>query len=191
MHGLPVSTPYMTKDFLETKRSRALALETTYVYDFPEMFRMNLRDIWKDHVGRTGSTDAMPKSDAEMFNCVELVLDGDGRRLVERKRYPGENDIGMVAWKMSFRSPECGGGESRDVIVIANDITTHVGTFGTREDLLFLRASQLARKLKVPRVYLAANSGARWVIFEFAAHDGQKNHNLALCNNLRHPGRRG
>ena len=45
MHGLPVSTPYMTKDFLETKRSRALALETTYVYDFPEMFRYVLLQL--------------------------------------------------------------------------------------------------------------------------------------------------
>ncbi len=34
-HGLPVSTPYMTKDFLETKRSKAQALETTFAYDFP------------------------------------------------------------------------------------------------------------------------------------------------------------
>ncbi len=36
-HGLPVSTPYMTKDFLETKRSKAQALETTFVYDYPGM----------------------------------------------------------------------------------------------------------------------------------------------------------
>ncbi len=34
-HGLPVGTPYMTKDFLETKRSKAQALETTFVYDYP------------------------------------------------------------------------------------------------------------------------------------------------------------
>ena len=47
------------------------------------------------------------------------------------------------------------------MIVIANDITTSIGSFGTKEDQLFLRASQLARRLKCPRVYLAANSGAR------------------------------
>ncbi len=34
-HGLPVNTPYMTKDFLEMKRSKAHALETTFVYDYP------------------------------------------------------------------------------------------------------------------------------------------------------------
>ena len=45
--------------------------------------------------------------------------------------------------------------------MIANDITIAIGSFGPKEDLLFLRASELARKLKVPRIYLAANSGAR------------------------------
>jgi hypothetical protein len=50
LHGLPVSTPYMTKDYLETKRSKALALETTFVYDYPDLFKVNLKDIWKEHV---------------------------------------------------------------------------------------------------------------------------------------------
>ena len=108
MHGLPVSTPYMTKDFLETKRSQALRLETTYVYDFPEMFRMNLRDLWKEwrRKNNNSATKTAGASDVEMFfNCVELVLDNEGRRVVERKRYPGENDIAMVAWRMTFSMP--------------------------------------------------------------------------------------
>ena len=57
-----------------------------------------------------------------MFSCVELVLDTDGKRVVERKRYPGENDIAMVAWKMTFKTPQYPNG--RDIIVIANDITS-------------------------------------------------------------------
>ena len=69
----------------------------------------------------------------------------------------------MVAWRFKVHQPEFA--SARELIVIANDITTHIGSFGTREDMLFLRASQQARKLKVPRVYLAANSGARWVTF--------------------------
>jgi hypothetical protein len=40
----------MTKDYLETKRSKALALETTFVYDYPDLFKVNLKDIWKEHV---------------------------------------------------------------------------------------------------------------------------------------------
>ena len=49
----------------------------------------------------------------------------------------------------------------RDIIVIANDITLAIGSFGPEEDRLFQEASMLARRLKVPRIYLAANSGAR------------------------------
>jgi acetyl-CoA carboxylase/biotin carboxylase 1 len=49
LHGLPVSTPYMTKDYLETKRSKALAVETTFVYDYPDLFKVNLKEIWKGH----------------------------------------------------------------------------------------------------------------------------------------------
>ena len=45
--------------------------------------------------------------------------------------------------------------------MISNDITISIGSFGPKEDALFQRASELARKMKVPRIYLAANSGAR------------------------------
>jgi acetyl-CoA carboxylase/biotin carboxylase 1 len=46
-------------------------------------------------------------------------------------------------------------------IVIANDITYLIGSFGVREDVLFREASELARRLGIPRLYVAANSGAR------------------------------
>lgn len=39
LHGLLISTPYMTKDHLQLKRFQAQSNGTTYVYDFPEMFR--------------------------------------------------------------------------------------------------------------------------------------------------------
>ncbi|TRY78898.1 hypothetical protein TCAL_01701 [Tigriopus californicus] len=157
-HGLPVSTPYMTKDFLETKRSKAQALETTFVYDYPDIFKVGLKEAWRSYAKRSGSTELIPK-DSEMFQCTELVLTPDESKVIERKRYPGENSIAMVAWKMSMKTPEYP--EGRDIIVIANDITINIGSFGPKEDILFLRASELARKLKIPRIYLAANSGAR------------------------------
>jgi acetyl-CoA carboxylase/biotin carboxylase 1 len=65
----------------------------------------------------------------------------------------------MIAWKLSFMTPEFPSG--RDVILIANDITFKIGSFGTEEDQLFKKASELARKLGIPRIYLSANSGAR------------------------------
>jgi len=75
---------------------------------------------------------------------------------------------GMVAWKMKFFTPEFPKG--RTVIVIANDITYLIGSFAVREDLIFLQASELSRKLKVPRIYLAANSGARIGLAEEIKH---------------------
>jgi acetyl-CoA carboxylase carboxyltransferase component len=45
--------------------------------------------------------------------------------------------------------------------VICNDITHLIGSFGPQEDELFLRASELARAEGLPRVFIAANSGAR------------------------------
>lgn len=44
--------------------------------------------------------------------------------------------IGMVAWKMTFITPEYPQG--RDAIVICNDITHLIGTFAPQEDILFL-----------------------------------------------------
>ena len=35
------------KDYLETKRSKAQSLETTFIHDFPDVFKLCLRDIWK------------------------------------------------------------------------------------------------------------------------------------------------
>ena len=39
------------------------------------------------------------------MTCSELILSPDETRLVERKRYPGENTLAMVAWKMILRTP--------------------------------------------------------------------------------------
>ena len=39
LHGLLVTTPYHTKDHLQLKRFQAQSVGTTYVYDYPEMFR--------------------------------------------------------------------------------------------------------------------------------------------------------
>ena len=56
-------------------------------------------------------------------------------KVVEGTVYPGESALAMVAWRMTLRTPECPGG--RDIIVIANDITVQIGSFGTKDDLLF------------------------------------------------------
>lgn len=74
----------------------------------------------------------------------------------------------MVAFKMRFKTQEYP--EGRVVVVISNDITFRIGSFGQGEDLLFTRASELARAEGIPRIYLAANSGARIGLAEEVKH---------------------
>lgn len=71
----------------------------------------------------------------------------------------GLNKCGMIVFKMKLWTPEYPQG--RTLLVIANDITFQMGSFGPTEDLVFLKASQLARSLGIPRIYISANSGAR------------------------------
>lgn len=54
LHGLPISTPYMTKDYLQLKRFQAQKNGTTYVYDFPEMFRQALEREWEKYLKARG-----------------------------------------------------------------------------------------------------------------------------------------
>lgn len=153
-HGLQISAPYVTKDYLQHKRFQAQSNGTTYVYDFPDMFRQALHRQWEDHI------ELHPELEVPniVVEAVELVLNDD-RELIEMKRLPGENDVGMVAWRMCLYTPQ--NPEGREVIVIANDITYMLGTFGPNEDFLFCKASERARQLKIPRLYISANSGAR------------------------------
>jgi acetyl-CoA carboxylase/biotin carboxylase 1 len=51
--------------------------------------------------------------------------------------------------------------QGRQVVLIANDITYKAGSFGTREDVVFKLASEFAREKRIPRLFVAANSGAR------------------------------
>lgn len=156
LNGLPISTPYMTKDFLQQKRFQAQSNGTTYVYDIPDMFRQMTERHWKEFSKARPTVDIrIPEK--ILLNCVELVLEGDN--LKEMQRLPGENNCGMVAWRITLSTPEYP--EGREIVVIANDLTFMIGSFGKREDILFKKASELARTLKVPRIYVSVNSGAR------------------------------
>ncbi|XP_018104904.1 acetyl-CoA carboxylase isoform X2 [Xenopus laevis] len=165
LHGMLINTPYVTKDLLQSKRFQAQSLGTTYVYDIPEMFRQALIKQWESMEAHA----FLPKCPlpSDVLTYTELVLDDQGQ-LVHMNRLPGGNEIGMVAWKMTLKSPEYPDG--RDIIVIGNDITYKIGSFGPQEDLLYLRASELSRSEGIPRIYVAANSGARIGLAEEIRH---------------------
>ena len=50
MHGLPISTPYLTKDYLQAKRFQAQSNGSTYAYDLPDMFRQQIEKAWTKHI---------------------------------------------------------------------------------------------------------------------------------------------
>uniref|UniRef100_A0A4W5QXT1 acetyl-CoA carboxylase n=1 Tax=Hucho hucho TaxID=62062 RepID=A0A4W5QXT1_9TELE len=165
LHGMLINTPYVTKDLLQSKRFQAQSLGTTYVYDFPEMVRQALKKLWQS----TKAFAHLPKCPlpSELLTFTELVLDPQGQ-LVQMNRLPGGNEIGMVAWRMTLRTPEYPAG--REIIVISNDITHKIGSFGPQEDLLFLQASEMSRESGIPRIYISANSGARIGLAEEIRH---------------------
>ncbi|KAJ6164119.1 Acetyl-CoA carboxylase [Penicillium chermesinum] len=158
MHMLPVSTPYPTKEWLQPKRYKAHLMGTQYVYDFPELFRQAFQNSWTKILEKIPSLASQRPPVGECIDYNELVLD-DTDNLVEVSREPGTNTHGMVGWIVTARTPEYPRG--RRFIIVANDITFQIGSFGPQEDKFFHKCTELARKLGIPRIYLSANSGAR------------------------------
>ncbi|KAI9357592.1 acetyl-CoA carboxylase [Zopfochytrium polystomum] len=151
MHLQPVASLYTLKENIQPKRYKAHLMGTTYIYDFPELFRRALEKTWMQYQDAVG----VPSN---MLNVTELVLNNSGE-IEEVDREMGLNNVGMVAWKLDMFTPEYP--EGRSIVVIANDITFSIGSFGPTEDEVFYKASEYARKLGIPRIYISANSGAR------------------------------
>ncbi|KPI45475.1 Acetyl-CoA carboxylase [Cyphellophora attinorum] len=144
MHLLPVSTPYSTKEWLQPKRYKA---------------HLMVLNIWS---AALAGTPSLSETRPELGNCIEyqeLVLDTEVDGLIEVARPPGLNNCGMVGWIITAKTPEYPRG--RRIIIVANDITYQIGSFGPQEDRFFNKCTELARKLGIPRIYLSANSGAR------------------------------
>ncbi|KKY14001.1 putative acetyl- carboxylase [Diplodia seriata] len=158
MHLRPVSTPYPTKGALQPKRYKAHIMGTQYVYDFPELFRQAIENCWHHSTAKVQALKEKQPVKGECIEYNELVLD-DNDNLAEVNREPGANTIGMVGWIVTAKTPEYPKG--RKFIIISNDITFKIGSFGPAEDKFFHKCSELARKLGIPRIYLSANSGAR------------------------------
>jgi acetyl-CoA carboxylase/biotin carboxylase 1 len=163
---LDVNTPYpLTRPFDAQRKAALRSSETLYCYDLPALFEAAIEKQWADATGK-GSQPAMV-----MFTTELVVRKKSGGtwtiedyakgklELVEAQRKAGKNDVGMVAWLMTLKTVEYPNG--RQVVLIANDITHKAGSFGTREDVVFKLASEFARARRIPRLYIAANSGAR------------------------------
>ncbi|CAL9059059.1 acetyl-CoA carboxylase 1 [Musa acuminata AAA Group] len=159
LHGVPLNAQYSPLGFIDQKRLVARKNNTTYCYDFPLAFETALRRSWASYT----SIDARVNDNKDLIKFTELVFAEKfgawGTPLVPASRSSGLNDIGMIAWLMEMSTPEFPDG--RKIIVVANDVTFKVGSFGPREDAFFHAVTNLACDKKLPLIYLAANSGAR------------------------------
>uniref|UniRef100_A0A7S1BIY5 Acetyl-CoA carboxylase n=1 Tax=Corethron hystrix TaxID=216773 RepID=A0A7S1BIY5_9STRA len=173
--GLPVSTPYpLTRPFDTQRRAAAVSSDTLYCYDLPALFEAACELQWTKNTENIKGGAGVVRPMLVMFSN-ELVVQwksGHGQRkwtmqdyldgkleMVQTQRSPGNNEVGMVAWFMTLKTYEYPLG--RQIVLISNDITFKAGSFGTREDVVFKMASDYARERRVPRLYVAANSGAR------------------------------
>mmetsp|Transcript_57673 Transcript_57673/g.67324 ORF Transcript_57673/g.67324 Transcript_57673/m.67324 type:complete len:2093 (-) Transcript_57673:220-6498(-) len=156
-----VLDPYGSSNIVQTKRTVARRVGSTYAYDFLGLLEVGLIGEWEHHLNNIAkgdldrSTDKMPTG---IFSSRELV-DGDDGELTFGTRSIGTNTIGMVGWVVTMKTPEYP--EGREVVFIANDVTVQSGSFGVEEDEFYYKASKYARENKLPRVYIACNAGAR------------------------------
>lgn len=171
---------------LQAKRVAARRAGSVYAYDLPGLLKVAVSMKWAIGEGMLASpseqlsgsrrrspspgrsTRPMQRSSSnsdfssvpkELLTSTELVMDWEKMELVESNRLEGSNDIGMLAWRITMKTPEYP--EGRDIIVIANDVTFQAGSFGVREDQFFQKASELTRVRGLPRIYVSCNSGAR------------------------------
>ena len=84
LHNHLVQFPYAIKEAIQPKRYKAHLMGTTYVYDFPEIFKEALYRIWKSYAHQFGAF--VP---SVLMNVKELVLGNDGN-FVETIRSPGK-----------------------------------------------------------------------------------------------------
>jgi len=171
---MEVTTPYPLMRPFDAQRKAALrSSDTLYAYDLPALFEAAVENQWAETSGQgiEGGIRAASRPLMVMY-ATELVVKkisggswtihdytNGNLELVETQRKAGKNDVGMVAWLITLKTVEYPMG--RQIVLIANDITYKAGSFGTREDVVFKLASEFAREKRIPRLYVAANSGAR------------------------------
>ncbi|GMI33846.1 hypothetical protein TeGR_g1277 [Tetraparma gracilis] len=181
LSGKSVDTPYpLTRPFTTQRRLAAAMTDTVYVYDLPSLFDSAVEAQWSAYNDEKKVGGFAVSKPLVCTTVAELVVRKRGVRsssssantkwtmadylngnleVVETQREAGLNDVGMVGWVVTLKTPEFPAG--RQFVLISNDITKSAGSFGTREDIVFKMASEHARKHKLPRLYCAANSGAR------------------------------
>ena len=91
LNGIKVTTPYLSKDHLQQKRYIAKNMNTTYIYDFIEMFTEAVRNQWEIYMSLNSDKSQRPDNN-KLVVAIELHLDRN-EQLQEVNRHKGENEV--------------------------------------------------------------------------------------------------
>ncbi|XP_026193591.1 acetyl-CoA carboxylase [Cyclospora cayetanensis] len=151
---------------LAAKRAAAQRAGSTYIYDFLGFIKAELRQQWQ-----RSQQELVDAGDSRILQVPEKLVEArefhmgeDGKLQLRSDWLVGDNKVGMVAFLLLLRTPEYP--EGREVVLIGNDVTHQGGSFGVDEHELYRQASAFSRKHKLPRIYIACNSGARIGVYE-------------------------
>ena len=84
-HRQLLYAPYPPKESIQPRRYRAHLLGTTYVYDFPDLFKAALEKTWDSFLSAQSATSKKPNT---LLTCDELLIGEDGI-LSKTNRSPG------------------------------------------------------------------------------------------------------
>jgi acetyl-CoA carboxylase/biotin carboxylase 1 len=175
--GVNVEAPYpLTRPFDAQRKTALRASDTLYCYDLPALFEAAVEQQWLEASEKGGieggiRAAARPTMVMQTTELVVSKIEGSSEKwtmndyfdgmleLSHIRRGAGMNDVGMVAWLVELKTVEYPNG--REIVLLSNDNTHKAGSFGTREDVVFKMASEYARQRQIPRLYVAANAGAR------------------------------
>ena len=126
--GLCFLDPYPSSNKLQMKRAAVRRISSTYAYDFLGLMEVELIQRWGAYLdemkeaGATPTVDSMPMN---VFESKELIFDENGVLRDDIERVVGTNDVGMLAWHCTMKTPEYP--EGREMVIIANDVTVQSG----------------------------------------------------------------
>jgi len=158
--GQLAMAPHQVLDETVRRRCRARAMQTTFVFDYIHLFNASAALEW-DSVDASLWPTERPTTFVEVQDMVVDQSDPEAEVVGLSQANYNIKDLkcGMIAWLITMKTIEYPDG--RPIVVIANDITFMSGSFGVEEDYVYAAASRYARKHGLPRVYIAANAGAR------------------------------
>ena len=102
----------------QAKRVAARRAGSAYAYDLPGMLQLALQSKWMPAVEapeakarrRSPSPRRLPQvpqaMPTELLKATELVMDWSAMELRQVERQPGGNDVGMLAWRITMKTPE-------------------------------------------------------------------------------------